>query len=102
MVLSNFVPTLLARHDGAKAKFEFSAVVEDARDGKFDARNGQAEIFGVKKQVKGESCRRAAVDFAGVRGDWWFTIEGKLCELTIGASGSKLELASEEEAKKSL
>jgi hypothetical protein len=102
LVLSNFVPLLLARHDAGKGALEFLAVVEDARDGKFDARTGHAEVHGITKQIKGRSCRRADVIFNGLEGEWWFTKEGKLCSVNMPASQSKLEISTEAEAKKSL
>jgi hypothetical protein len=102
LVLSNFVPLLLARHDPGKGPLEFLALVEDARDGKFDARTGHAEVHGVTKQIKSLSCRRADVTFNGLAGEWWFTKEGKLCSVSMPGSQSKLEISTEAEAKKSL
>lgn len=102
LILSNFVPTLLARSDAGKGVISFNAIVEDARDGKFDSRSGKAEIHGVKKEIKGLSCRRADVEFNGIVGEWWFTQEGKLCAVIMPESKSKLEISTEAEAKKSL
>lgn len=102
LILSNFVPLLLARSDAAKGAIGFTAIVEDARDGQFDARSGQAEIHGVNKEIKGHSCRRADVEFNGIAGEWWFTKEGKLCAVNMPGSQSKLEISTEAEAKKSL
>jgi hypothetical protein len=102
LILSNFVPLLLARADAGKSAIAFTAIVEDARDGKFDARAGQAEIHGVNKDIKGQNCRRADVEFNGIAGEWWFTKEGKLCSVSMPAGQSKLEISTEAEAKKSL
>jgi hypothetical protein len=102
LILSNFVPLLLARSDAGKGEISFNAIVEDARDGKFDSRAGKAEIHGVKKEIKGHSCRRADVEFNGITGEWWFTNEGKLCAVIMPESKAKLEISTEAEAKKSL
>lgn len=101
LVLSNFVPLLLARHDHGKGALDFVAVVEDARDGKFDAREGRAEVMGMTKEIKGNTCRRADVEFNGLA-EWWFTKEGKLCLVSVPGSKAKIELSTEAEAKKSL
>lgn len=98
-ILSNFVPFLLAAKEPGKSS-TFSAVVEDARDGKYLAREGKAEITAVKKEVKGHSCRKATVSFAGVSGEWWVATDGRLCEFSVSANNSKLELSTEAEAKK--
>lgn len=102
LILSNFVPLLLARHDSTKGPLLFSAVVEDARDGKFDSRDGRAELATTTKDIKGQKCRLAAVEFNGIAGEWWFTTEGKLCRLELPSAKSKLELTTEAEAKKAL
>jgi hypothetical protein len=100
-LLSNFVPLFLARRPaGGETRFE--AVVEDARDGNFDVRPGAAEVFGVTRQVQGDSCRKAVVDFAGVAAEWWFTKEGKLCEISIPQNQAKLTMTTEADAKKAL
>lgn len=102
VLLSNFVPLRLATHDTAKGSLSFSAVVEDAKDGNFDSRVGSAEVFGVKKDIKGISCRKSIVEFEGIAGEWWVTSEGKLCELSIPSNQSRLERTTESEAKKAL
>ena len=102
VLLSNFVPLKLSRHEASAGTLNFSAVVEDAKDGNFDSRTGSAEVFGVTKEIKGVACRKSIVEFEGVAGEWWVTKEGKLCELSIPASKSKLELTTESEAKKAL
>jgi hypothetical protein len=100
VLLSNFVPLKLSRHEASAGTLNFSAVVEDAKDGNFDLRTGSAEVFGVTKEIKGATCRKSIVEFEGVAGEWWVTKEGKLCELSLPASKSKLELTTESEAKK--
>jgi hypothetical protein len=102
VILSNFVPLMLSRMVEAGKETSFSAVVEDARDGKFDTRKGTATVFGVNKKIQGLSCRRSVVEFGGVEGEWWVTKEGKLCELRMPASGSRLARTTESEAKKAL
>lgn len=101
-VLSNFVPILLSRRALSPGAFQFEAVVEDARDGNFDVRPGAAEVLGVNKQIGGQTCRKAIVDFAGEQAEWWITKEGRLCELTIHGSQAKLVMTTEAEAKKAL
>lgn len=101
MVLSNFLPLLLARHEGG-GEFKFSAVVEDARDGNFSSRAGTAEVFGKTKEIRGQSCRRTVVEFNGVDGEWWITKEGKLCDLLMPGTQQRLQLTTEADAKKAL
>lgn len=101
-ILSNFVPLYLAKLDPNKGEVQFSAVVEDARDGNFETRGGTALVQAVKKEIQGRACRKAAVEFDGIVGEWWIATDGRLCEFFIPANKSKLTLSTEEEAKKAL
>lgn len=102
VLLSNFVPMKLASHNPNEGSFNFSAVVEDAKDGNFDSRTGSALVFGITKEIRGNTCRKSVVEFEGVAAEWWVTKEGKLCDLTNASQKYRLELSSEKEAKKAL
>lgn len=99
---SNFVPLLLAYADPAKGAVEFEALVEDAQDGRFGSRSGRADILGVTKKINDAACRKAIVEFDGIAGEWWFTPEGKLCEMQVPSSGSQLRRVTRAEAEKAL
>jgi len=98
--LSNLIPMALSRAVGKSETFSFQAIVEDARDGVYQLRPGVAKVQGVKKTIKGNECRQYEIEFNGMVGDWWIDGKGKLCSLHIPSSQSKLELATEVEAKK--
>lgn len=102
MLLSNFLPLRIARSKPGTGPLKFKAVVEDARDGNFDSREGSAEQQGVTKQVNGNTCRKTIVSFEGSEDSWWITAEGKLCEIYLAANQSRLVLTSEKEAKAAL
>lgn len=102
MLLSNFLPLRISRTKPGAEPLKFKAVVEDARDGNFDARDGSAEQQGVTKQIRGNTCRKTIVAFGGSEDAWWITSEGKLCEIYLSANQSRLLLSSEEEAKAAL
>lgn len=101
-LLSNFVPLFLAKLDPNKGEVRFDAVVEDARDGNFETRGGTALVQAVKKEIQGRECRKAAVEFDGIVGEWWIATDGRLCEFFIPANKSKLTLSTEADAKKAL
>lgn len=102
MILSNFLSLALSKHDPKKGIFSFEAIVEDSRDGKFEARPGKAEMEGKTKQIAGNSCRLYNIVFEGVPSQWWITNEGKLCQVLIPQTQTQLILTTEAEAKKAL
>ncbi len=100
MVLSNFLPYWLAKKEPNKGPYTFLAVVEDPRDGKFDARDGKAQPQAVTKKVGKETCRKIEISLDGTPGEWWITSAGKLCEVLLPVSQARLLLSTENEAKK--
>jgi hypothetical protein len=102
VILSNFVPFYLSKKIGKDSKVAFQAVVEDARDANFDSRIGNAEIFGVSKDIQGQTCRKVDLEFNGMQGEWWIASNGKLCELKIPTNQSVLTMTTEQDAKKLL
>lgn len=101
-ILSNFVPLFLSRLDPAKGATRFFAVVEDARDGNFETRAGTALLQAVKKDIQGQTCRKARVEFNGQIGEWWVATDGRLCEFSLPDAKAKLSLSTEEAAKKAI
>jgi hypothetical protein len=101
-ILANFLPLFLAKLDPAKGAVRFYAVVEDARDGNFETRAGTALLQAVKKEIQGQSCRKARVEFNGQIGEWWIATDGRLCEFTLPELKAKLTLSTEEAAKKAI
>ena len=101
-IFSNFVPLYLSRLDPAKGAVRFYAVVEDARDGNFETRSGTALVQAVKKDIQGQTCRKARVEFNGQIGEWWIAQDGRLCEFSLPELKAKLSLSTEEAAKKAI
>lgn len=99
MVLSNFVGMMLSKNEGDK-EIQFTAIVEDARDGNFDSRAGRAQVLGVNKQIQGNTCRKVLMNFDQIDSEWWITKEGKICEVFIPENQARLQLSTEEAAKK--
>ncbi len=102
ILLSNFLPKALSFHIGDPGSFSFIAVVEDAQDGIFDSRTGVADVSETSKNFKGTPCYRSIVTFNGLPGEWWITKDGKLCELQLPTTESKVQWTTEAEAKKAL
>jgi hypothetical protein len=97
MILSMFLSMRIAKQKSGS--IPFTAVVEDAKDGNFEARPGSAELQGATKKIRDLDCRRSAVMFNDSEDEWWLTKEGKICEIRIRANQSRLTLTTETEAK---
>lgn len=96
---------LLIAESGKKNKrtiTNFLAILEDPKDKKYAAQNGQFQLTGESEKIQGETCYAANTLFQGVQGKWWLTKEGKLCRLLLPNAGARIELTNESSAKKFL
>lgn len=101
MYLSNLLSLVLASKKPGKEPFTFQAIVEDVRDGNYDPMEGAALISETTKKINGLACRKVTVEFNG-QAEWWVAPNGKVCEISAPANGTKIALSTEKDAKKAL
>ena len=99
-LLSNFLPYALTHQLKPGSPLSFSAIVEDPMDTSFELHKGNASRQSGNKQIKTEECKKFEVTIDGKGQSWWVADSGKLCEVYLPFSDSKLELSSEENIKK--
>jgi len=102
MYFSSFVPMAVARHFKEKGPLSFVAAVEDDGNMNVEVKKGLAEVQKDEKKIMGENCRQVVIHFGGQLQRWWITKSGKACLVEFPETNTKMELSTEQQAKKAL
>ena len=67
-----------------------------------EVKKGTVDVGTAEKKFGKEKCRQATVTFDGKVQEWWVAGSGKTCLVYFPSSNTKMELTSENAAKKAL
>ncbi len=99
LLLSLFLPWEMSRSATPQKPLLFNAVVEDIRDGVFEARVGRAENLGKTRLIGGKKCHGYRVTFQEIKSSWWVEKSGRTCEVEFPGSSNIVAVSAKEAAK---